>query len=301
MLAPQAEAFAARGRRVIWADRRGTGGSPRAGWPGGGVAGHADDAAALLRALDAVPATVLGFSSGGVVALALAARHPSWSARRSPGSRPRSACCPAATDARAGHGADRGPPRRAPRRLAGATASCSTSCPAAGPTTSAGRCGRCAAQRRGGPARRRRDHHPAPRSARASCRRTGSWSRSARAPDPLHAGDRRARSPRLTRQAAAGRRAADDHEVYLHRPRCSPTACWRADRRGPPLWLAWPVGLALALGHLLGGLLPGPAFVVVDAAYVLVVVVAAPSADGGPCARPWRCSAPAWASSRSRR
>lgn len=40
------------------------------------------------------------------------------------------------------------------------------------------------------------------------------------------------------------------------------------------LWLAWPVGLALALGHLLGGLLPGPVFVVVDAAYVLAVVVA---------------------------
>jgi hypothetical protein len=38
-------------------------------------------------------------------------------------------------------------------------------------------------------------------------------------------------------------------------------------------WLAWPVGLALALGHLLGGLLPGVAFVVVDAAYVLAVVV----------------------------
>jgi hypothetical protein len=39
------------------------------------------------------------------------------------------------------------------------------------------------------------------------------------------------------------------------------------------LWLAWPVGLVLALGHLLGGLLPGAAFVVVDAAYVLAVVV----------------------------
>jgi pimeloyl-ACP methyl ester carboxylesterase len=77
MLAPQAAAFARRGHRVIRYDRRGTGGSPRAGWPESGVAGHADDAAALLRALEAVPATVLGFSSGGVVALALAARHPS--------------------------------------------------------------------------------------------------------------------------------------------------------------------------------------------------------------------------------
>ncbi len=76
MLTPQAEAFAARGRRVIWYDRRGTGSSTRDGWPAGGVAQHADDAAALLRALDAVPATVLGFSSGGVVALAVASRHP---------------------------------------------------------------------------------------------------------------------------------------------------------------------------------------------------------------------------------
>jgi pimeloyl-ACP methyl ester carboxylesterase len=76
MLTPQAEAFAAQGRRVIWYDRRGTGASTRDGWPHGGVAQHADDAAALVRALDAVPATVLGFSSGGVVALALAARHP---------------------------------------------------------------------------------------------------------------------------------------------------------------------------------------------------------------------------------
>ena len=76
MLTPQAEAFAAQGRRVIWYDRRGTGAAPRDGWPDGGVAQHADDAAALLRALGAAPATVLGFSSGGVVALALAAQHP---------------------------------------------------------------------------------------------------------------------------------------------------------------------------------------------------------------------------------
>ena len=76
MLTPQAQAFAARGRRAIWYDRRGTGGSTREGWPQGGVAQHADDAARLLRDLDAVPATVVGFSSGGVVALALAARHP---------------------------------------------------------------------------------------------------------------------------------------------------------------------------------------------------------------------------------
>ena len=76
MLAPQAQAFAARGRRTIWYDRRGTGGSSRDGWPDGGVARHADDAADLLRELAAAPATVLGFSSGGVIAMALAARHP---------------------------------------------------------------------------------------------------------------------------------------------------------------------------------------------------------------------------------
>lgn len=76
MLAPQAEAIATHGRRVIWYDRRGTGGSTREDWPGAGADQHADDAADLLRELRAGPATVLGFSSGGVVALALAARHP---------------------------------------------------------------------------------------------------------------------------------------------------------------------------------------------------------------------------------
>jgi pimeloyl-ACP methyl ester carboxylesterase len=76
MLAPQAEAIAARGHRVIWYDRRGTAGSTRDDWPGSGADQHADDAAGLLRDLAAAPATVLGFSSGGIVALALAARHP---------------------------------------------------------------------------------------------------------------------------------------------------------------------------------------------------------------------------------
>ena len=76
MLTGQAHAIAARGRRVIWYDRRGTGGSTRDDWPGSGADQHADDAAALLRELGAAPATVLGFSSGGIVALAVAARHP---------------------------------------------------------------------------------------------------------------------------------------------------------------------------------------------------------------------------------
>ncbi|MFC7535379.1 alpha/beta fold hydrolase [Actinoplanes sp. GCM10030250] len=76
MLTPQAEALAARGWRAIWYDRRGTGASTRENWPDTGADQHADDAAALLRELGVPPATILGFSSGGVVALALAARHP---------------------------------------------------------------------------------------------------------------------------------------------------------------------------------------------------------------------------------
>ncbi|MCK9901660.1 hypothetical protein CC117_24470 [Parafrankia colletiae] len=79
MLAPQAAALAASGWQAVAYDRRGTGSSTRDDWPGKGADQHADDAADLLRALGATPerpATVLGFSSGGVVALALAARHP---------------------------------------------------------------------------------------------------------------------------------------------------------------------------------------------------------------------------------
>jgi pimeloyl-ACP methyl ester carboxylesterase len=76
MLAAQADDLAAACHRVITYDRRGTGRSGRDDWPGNGADQHADDAAALLAALDAQPASVLGVSSGGVVALALAARHP---------------------------------------------------------------------------------------------------------------------------------------------------------------------------------------------------------------------------------
>ncbi len=76
MLGAQAESLAAAGYEVVTYDRRGTGGSGREGWPGGGATRHADDAAALLDALDLGPATVLGVSSGAVIALDLAARHP---------------------------------------------------------------------------------------------------------------------------------------------------------------------------------------------------------------------------------
>jgi pimeloyl-ACP methyl ester carboxylesterase len=81
MLADQAAALAAAGWRAVSYDRRGTGRSGRHAWPGEGADQHADDAAAILQTLGAIPATVLGLSSGGVVALALAARHPAAVAR----------------------------------------------------------------------------------------------------------------------------------------------------------------------------------------------------------------------------
>ncbi len=64
----------ARAYRVIAYDRRGFARSSRA--PRGGLAEHARDAAALLNALDASPATVVGWSGGGVFALDLAASFP---------------------------------------------------------------------------------------------------------------------------------------------------------------------------------------------------------------------------------
>jgi pimeloyl-ACP methyl ester carboxylesterase len=76
MLAPQAASLASAGFRVITYDRRGTGGSGRESWPGDGATQHADDAAALLETLADGPATVVGVSSGGVIAMALASRHP---------------------------------------------------------------------------------------------------------------------------------------------------------------------------------------------------------------------------------
>lgn len=75
MLAAQADDLATAGYQVITYDRRGTGRSGRDDWPGNGADQHADDAAALLAELDTGPAVVVGVSSGGVVALALAARH----------------------------------------------------------------------------------------------------------------------------------------------------------------------------------------------------------------------------------
>lgn len=76
MLSAQADDLATAGYQVVTYDRRGTGRSGRDEWPGNGADQHADDAAALLAELDTGPAVVVGVSSGGVVALALAARHP---------------------------------------------------------------------------------------------------------------------------------------------------------------------------------------------------------------------------------
>jgi pimeloyl-ACP methyl ester carboxylesterase len=59
---------------VIAYDRRGFGRSP--GPPATGIRDHVDDAAELLRALDAAPATVVGWSGGGVVAAGLTVEHP---------------------------------------------------------------------------------------------------------------------------------------------------------------------------------------------------------------------------------
>ncbi len=60
--------------RVIAYDRRGFGRSP--GPPVKRMSDHVADAAALLEELDAAPATILGWSGGGVVAAGLAIERP---------------------------------------------------------------------------------------------------------------------------------------------------------------------------------------------------------------------------------
>jgi pimeloyl-ACP methyl ester carboxylesterase len=64
------------GRTVVTYDRRGTLRSGREDWPGRGSTQHADDAAALLRALGLADVVVFGGSSAGVIAVQLAIRHP---------------------------------------------------------------------------------------------------------------------------------------------------------------------------------------------------------------------------------
>jgi pimeloyl-ACP methyl ester carboxylesterase len=60
--------------RAIAYDRRGFGAS--VGPPARRLGAHVEDAAALLEALDAVPATIVGSSLGGVLALRLAVARP---------------------------------------------------------------------------------------------------------------------------------------------------------------------------------------------------------------------------------
>ncbi|MFC7497226.1 MULTISPECIES: alpha/beta fold hydrolase, partial [unclassified Nocardioides] len=67
--------LAARGRVILY-DRRGCGRSERRATGSSGVRSHADDAAALVDALDASPAVVIGRSYGGEVAVDLALRYP---------------------------------------------------------------------------------------------------------------------------------------------------------------------------------------------------------------------------------
>jgi pimeloyl-ACP methyl ester carboxylesterase len=58
-------------------DRRGNGRSPRpAGWETTSAEEQADDAAALLDALDLAPGVVFGTSAGGLFALCVLIRHP---------------------------------------------------------------------------------------------------------------------------------------------------------------------------------------------------------------------------------
>jgi pimeloyl-ACP methyl ester carboxylesterase len=64
----------AAGARVIAYDRRGH--SRSAGPPAAEYACHAEDAAMLLHGLGAAPAVVLGWSTGGLIALELASTHP---------------------------------------------------------------------------------------------------------------------------------------------------------------------------------------------------------------------------------
>lgn len=60
---------------VVTHDRRGLSRSPASAEPAT-LAGHADDAAAVLAALTAEPATVFGNSIGAIIALELCSRHP---------------------------------------------------------------------------------------------------------------------------------------------------------------------------------------------------------------------------------
>jgi len=64
---------------VVTYDRRGNSRSPRpSGWTTTSVGEQAEDAAALIEALDLAPAAVFGASAGGPIALDLMIRHPQF-------------------------------------------------------------------------------------------------------------------------------------------------------------------------------------------------------------------------------
>ena len=97
LLAPQAEAFAARGRRVIWYDRRGTGGEPPRR-----LAGRRRRAARRRRRRRCCASSTPPRRRCSASAPAGWSRSPwrpatrTWSPRRSPGSRPPLGMLPAA-------------------------------------------------------------------------------------------------------------------------------------------------------------------------------------------------------------
>lgn len=70
-----AAVLAEHGRAIIY-DRRGFGRSGPSPSGASDLDEHVEDAAALLEALNAVPAVVIGRSTGGLIALALAERRP---------------------------------------------------------------------------------------------------------------------------------------------------------------------------------------------------------------------------------
>jgi pimeloyl-ACP methyl ester carboxylesterase len=77
LLDPDPDATRAAGVRLIAVDRPGYGGStPVADGVTPTIPSHADDIAAALGALDVSDVAAVGWSAGGRVALALAARHP---------------------------------------------------------------------------------------------------------------------------------------------------------------------------------------------------------------------------------
>ena len=213
LLTAQAEAFAARGRRVIWADRR----TPADGSLARGVAGHCDDAADLLRHQGAAPATVVGFSSGGVLALALAARHPDVVAEAIAWEPPALSVLPDGAELHAGLIA----PIRA--HLAAHPGDWPGAYDVMLDVLSEGRADHDApvvrAMRRNAQAALRDDAEIITRHRFAPGELTGGTVRIAvgARPDPLH-GAVAERLAALTGTAPLVVADADDHEVYLHRP-----------------------------------------------------------------------------------